>query len=190
MLRPSLLLSLLVFTHYTYASSLQDADKLLASGNCKEAVKIYKAGSEKGIPYANFKLGLLHSSHSCVNLDFLAAEKYYQAAAQKGFKYAYANLGSLYFGNDAPLPDNEKAYKAWAKAKELGIDTRYNLSILLYLGDGVEPAPLLAEEYLIDLIKNNSSDALLAKNLLMDFYSEEDGPLYSEEKLERLKASQ
>lgn len=168
------------------AATLNDANKLLNSGNCVDAVKIYHAGAEKGIPYASFKLGLLHSSPSCLELDYLRAEQYYKTAAENGFKYAYANLGALYFGDEMPLSNNKKAYEAWMKAKELGVDTRLNLAILLYLGEGTAQNVAKAEQFLLDIIEENTIDAEAAKTLLRDFYSERGGALYSDTKLREL----
>jgi hypothetical protein len=87
----------------------------------QRAAERYRQAADKGLPEAEYRLGLLTEQGRGVSRDDAAAAKLYTAAANQGYAEAQEHLGLLYTrGKGVPM-DNKQAYFWFTLATKQGL---------------------------------------------------------------------
>lgn len=156
--------------------------------DCDKALPLYTSLADEGVSGAMINLGNMHLTGRCVEKDPKRALALLNVAASYQTPVAHIHLANLYYEGHLGTPDYRRAYLHLSQAARMGLINRPLLAAMHYSGQGVEKEPLQAENILLDGI--NSGDEL-SRQLLIEYYSDEQGPLYSPEKKIKLhKAAQ
>lgn len=94
--------------------------------------------AERGIPEAQFGLGLLHGQGLGVAQDMAKALRWYRRAAEQGYAAAQYNLGIHYLLGKGVPQNDEEAARWLSQAAEQGIPlAQFQLGLLFSQGRGV-----------------------------------------------------
>ena len=112
------------------AEPFEDATKAYFCGDYETAYRLIKPLAEKGLPEAQFNLGLMYDNGQGVSQDYAEAVKWYRKAAEQGNAKAQYNLGAMYNNGQGVPQDYAEAVTWYRKAAEQGnAKAQYNLGI-------------------------------------------------------------
>lgn len=154
------------------------------AGDCDKVLPLYIKLADEGVSGAMINLGNMHLTGRCVEKDPERALALLNVAASYQTPVAHIHLANLYYEGHLGEPDYSRAYLHLSRAAKMGLLNRPLLAKMHYQGQGVEREPLIAEDILIAGI--NSGDDL-SWQLLIEYYSDEQGTLYSPEKKMKLQ---
>ena len=114
------------------AEPFEDATKAYFSGDYAAAYRLIKPMAEKGLPEAQFNLGLMYNNGQGVPQDYAEAVTWYRKAAEQGNAKGQYSLGMMFYrGRGVPkdyvlahmwlnlatsrYPALEKAKREWAE---------------------------------------------------------------------------
>jgi TPR repeat protein len=139
----------LFMTDSAIADPFEDATKAYNSGDYETAYSLIKPLAEKGLPEAQFNLGLLYDKGQGVPQNYAEAVTWYRKAAEQGNVKGQYSLGMMYYnGQDVPQ-DYAEAVKWLRKAAEQGNGKgQYSLGMMYYRGRGVPRDYVLAHMWL------------------------------------------
>ena len=89
-------------------------------GDYAAEVAIVRPLAEKGLPFAQFNLGVLYDQGKGVPQDNALAMQWYRKAAEQGLPQAQINLGIMYEQGQGVKPDYAQAYFWYALADTQG----------------------------------------------------------------------
>jgi TPR repeat protein len=120
------------------AEPFEDATKAFHRGDYEAAYRLIKPLAEKGLPEAQFNLGLLYDTGQGVPQNYAEAATWYRKAAERGNAKSQYSLGRMYEAGQG-VPRNYAEAATWyRKAAEQGFDeAQYNLGSMCYKGQGV-----------------------------------------------------
>jgi TPR repeat protein len=147
--------------------------------DCNTALPLYMRLADEGVSGAMINLGNMHLTGRCVEKDPKRALALLNVAASYQTPVAHIHLANLYYEGHLGTPDYKRTYLHLSQAARMGLLNRPLFAKMHYAGQGVEKEPLQAENILLDGIKSGDD---LSKQLLLEYYSDEQGPLYSPEK--------
>lgn len=154
------------------------------AGDCNTALPLYTRLADEGVSGAMINLGNMHLTGRCVEKDPKRALALLNVAASYQTPVAHIHLANLYYEGHLGTPDYRRAYLHLSQATRMGLINRPMLATMHYEGQGVEKEPLQAEVILLEGIKAGDD---LSLQLLIEYYSDEQGPLYSPEKKIKLQ---
>ncbi len=141
-----------VFPNSSAADSFDDGVQAYEAGDFRKALEIFKSLAEKGIPFAQFNLGIMYDKGRGVSQDYAEAVKWYRRAAEQGYAMAKYNLGSMHQNGQGVRQDYAEAVKWYRRAAEQGIIVaQFNLAIMYINGRGVRQDYIEAHKWL-DLV--------------------------------------
>ena len=131
------------------AGPYEDATKAYFSGDYEAAYRLIKPMAEKGLPEAQFNLGLMYNNGQGVPQDYAEAVTWYRKAAEKGFAEAQYNLGTMCYRGQGVPQNYPEAVTWYSKAAEQGnAKGQYSLGMMFYRGRGVPKDYVLAHMWL------------------------------------------
>ena len=131
------------------AGPYEDATKAYISGDYEAAYRLIKPMAEKGLPEAQFNLGLMYNNGQGVPQDYAEAVTWYRKAAEKGFAEAQYNLGTMCYRGQGVPQNYPEAVTWYSKAAEQGnAKGQYSLGMMFYRGRGVPKDYVLAHMWL------------------------------------------
>ncbi|KAH8549413.1 hypothetical protein BGW37DRAFT_503051 [Umbelopsis sp. PMI_123] len=77
------------------------------------AFKYFQKAAIKGMPEAQYNVGLRYFTGNGVEQNFVNAAEFYQMAATQGFPLAQSNLARMYYEGRGVKPNIEKAEQLW-----------------------------------------------------------------------------
>jgi TPR repeat protein len=154
------------------------------AGDCDKALALYISLADDGVPGAMINLGNMHLTGRCVEKDPKRALALLNVAASYQTPVAHIHLANLYYEGHLGKPDYSRAYLHLSQAARMGLLNRPLFAQMHYQGQGVEKEPLQAEYILQEGIKAGDETS---KALLVEYYSDQNGPLYDPEKAAKLK---
>ena len=157
------------------------------AGDCEKALPLYMKLADKGVPGAMINLGSMHLTERCVEKDPKRALALLNVAASYQTPVAHIHLANLYYEGHLGEPDYSRAYLHLSQAARMGLLNRPLFAKMHYEGQGVEKEPLQAEVILLDGIKSGDDSS---RKLLIEYYSDEQGSLYSPEKKMKLQKAE
>jgi len=132
-----LIISLLIASP-AIAGQFDDATQAYKRGDYETAHRLIKPLAEKGLPEAQFNLGLLYDNGQGVPRNYAEALTWYRKAAEQGNGKGQYSLGMMYYNGQGVPKDYSEAMKWYRKAAEQGFaEAQYNLGNLCYRGQGV-----------------------------------------------------
>ena len=127
------------------AGQLNDGIAAYDRGDYKTAYRLIKPLADKGLPEAQFNLGLMYDNGHGVPQDYGEAMKWYWKAAHQGVAPAQHNLGVMYDNGQGVLQDYVEAARWYRRAAEQGVATaQANLADMYAFGRGVPQDYVLA----------------------------------------------
>ena len=157
------------------------------AGDCNKALPLYISLADEGVPGAMINLGNMYLTGRCVEKDPKRALALLNVAVSYQTPVAHIHLANLYYEGHLGEPDYKRAYLHLSRAARMGLFNRPLFATMHYQGQGVEKEPLQAEYILLEGIKAGDETS---KALLIEYYSDQNGPLYSPEKEMNLQAAQ
>ena len=157
------------------------------AGDCDKALSLYIGLADEGVPGAMINLGNMHLTGRCVEKDPKRALALLNVAASYQTPVAHIHLANLYYEGHLGEPDYSRAYLHLSQAARMGLLNRPLFAKMHYEGQGVEKEPLQAEVILLDGIKSGDDSS---RKLLIEYYSDEQGSLYSPEKKMKLQKAE
>jgi TPR repeat protein len=154
------------------------------AGDCDKALPLYVSLSDEGVPGAMINLGNMYLTGRCVEKDPNRALALLNVAVSYQTPVAHIHLANLYYEGHLGEPDYKRAYLHLSRAAKMGLLNRPLFATMHYQGQGVEKEPLQAEYILLEGIKAGDETS---KTLLIEYYSDQNGPLYAPEKARQLK---
>ena len=152
--------------------------------DCDKALPLYISLADEGVSGAMINLGNMYLTGHCVEKDTKRALALLNVAASYQTPVAHIHLANLYYEGHLGEPDYDRAYLHLSQAARMGLLNRPLFAQMHYQGQGVEKEPLQAEYILQEGIKAGDETS---KALLVEYYSDQNGPLYSPEKAKQLK---
>ncbi len=149
------------------------------AGDCDKALPLYTRLADEGVSGAMINLGNMHLTGRCVEEDPKRALALLNIAASYQTPVAHIHLANLYYEGHLGEPDYSRTYLHLSQAVRMGLLNRPLFAKMHYEGQGVEKEPLQAEIILLDGIKSGDDSS---RKLLIEYYSDEQGSLYSPEK--------
>ena len=149
------------------------------AGDCATALPLYTRLADEGVSGAMINLGNMHLTGRCVEKDPKRALALLNVAASYQTPVAHIHLANLYYEGHLGEPDYSRAYLHLSQAARMGLLNRPLLAKMHYEGQGVEKEPLQAEYILLEGVESGDN---LSRQLLIEYYSDKQGPLYSTEK--------
>ncbi len=157
------------------------------AGDCDKALPLYVSLADEGVSGAMINLGNMHLTGRCVEKDPKRALALLNVAASYQTPVAHIHLANLYYEGHLGKPDYSRAYLHLSQAARMGLLNRPLFAKMHYHGQGVEKEPWQAEYILQEGVKAGDE---ASKNLLIEYYSDQNGPLYDPEKKIKLQADQ
>jgi len=157
------------------------------AGDCDKALPLYTRLADEGVSGAMINLGNMHLTGRCVEKDPKRALALLNVAASYQTPVAHIHLANLYYEGHLGEPDYSRAYLHLSQAARMGLLNRPLFAKMHYQGQSVDKEPLQAEYILQEGIKAGDE---ASKALLLEYYSDQKGPLYSPEKKIKLQAAQ
>jgi TPR repeat protein len=157
------------------------------AGDCDKALPLYISLADQGVPGAMINLGNMYLTGRCVEKDPKRALALLNVAVSYQTPVAHIHLANLYYEGHLGEPDYKRAYLHLSRAAKMGLLNRPLFAKMHYQGQGVEIEPLQAEYILQEGIKAGDETS---KALLIEYYSDQNGPLYSPEKEMKLQSAQ
>ena len=157
------------------------------AGDCDKALPLYVSLADEGVSGAMINLGNMYLIGRCVEIDPKRALALLNVAASYQTPVAHIHLANLYYEGHLGEPDYSRAYLHLSQAAKMGLLNRSLFAKMHYQGQGVDKEPLQAEYILQEGIKSGDETS---KALLIEYYSDQNGPLYSPEKKMILQATQ
>ena len=154
------------------------------AGDCDNALPLYISLADEGVSGAMINLGNMYLLGRCVEKDPKRALALLNVAASYQTPVAHIHLANLYYEGHLGEPDYSRAYLHLSQAVRMGLINRTLFAKMHYEGQGVEKEPLQTEIILPDGIKSGDD---VSRQLLIEYYSDEQGPLYSPEKIIKLQ---
>ncbi len=154
------------------------------AGDCDKALPLYVSLADEGVPGAMINLGNMYLTGRCVEKDPNRALALLNVAVSYQTPVAHIHLANLYYEGHLGEPDYKRAYLHLSRAAKMGLLNRPLFAKMHYQGQGVEKEPLQAEYILLEGIKAGDETS---KTLLIEYYSDENGPLYDPDKAQQLK---
>lgn len=154
------------------------------AGDCDKALPLYIGLADEGVSGAMINLGNMYLTGRCVEKDPKRALALLNVAVSYQTPVAHIYLANLYYEGHLGEPDYKRAYLHLSRAARMGLLNRPLFATMHYQGQGVEKEPLQAEYILLEGIKAGDETS---KALLIEYYSDQNGPLYSPEKAKQLK---
>jgi len=154
------------------------------AGECDKALPLYISLSDEGVSGAMINLGNMYLLGRCVEKDPKRALALLNVAASYQTPVAHIHLANLYYEGHLGEPDYSRAYLHLSQAARMGLLNRRLFAKMHYQGQGVDKEPLQAEYILQEGIKAGDETS---KALLVEYYSDQNGPLYDPEKAKQLK---
>ncbi|MBP5203836.1 MAG: sel1 repeat family protein [Candidatus Methanomethylophilaceae archaeon] len=106
----------------------------------KEAVRMFRIAAYKGIPEAQFKMGVVAQENP--SESDLPAQEWYRRAAEAGMPAAMVNLATMLYEGKGTGRDLEKAFSLYSEAAELGDgDAMFMAGRMMFEGIGTERNP-------------------------------------------------
>ncbi len=155
------------------------------AGDCDKALPLYISLADEGVSGAMINLGNMHLIGRCVEKDPKRALALLNVAASYQTPVAHIHLANLYYEGHLGEPDYNRAYLHLSQAARMGLLNRPLFAKMHYHGQGVEKEPWQAEYILQEGVKAGDETS---KNLLIEYYSDQNGPLYDPEKKIKLQA--
>ncbi len=157
------------------------------AGDCDKALPLYTRLANDGVSGAMINLGNMHLTGRCVDKDPKRALALLNVAASYQTPVAHIHLANLYYEGHLGEANYSRAYLHLSQAARMGLLNRPLFAKMHYYGQGVDKEPLQAEYILQEGIKagDEASGALL-----IEYYGDQNGPLYSPEKKMKLWATQ
>src|SRR5512141_1632182 len=119
------------------AGQLSDGIAAYDRGDYKTAYRLIQPLADKGLPEAQFNLGLMYDNGHGVPQDYGEAMKWYWKAAHQGVAPAQHNLGVMYDNGQGVLQDDVEAARWYRRAAEQGVAfAQANLGRFYALGQG------------------------------------------------------
>jgi hypothetical protein len=120
------------------AGELNDGIAAYDRGDYKTAYLLIKPLADKGLPEAQFNLGLMYANGHGVPQDYGEAMKWYWKAAHQGVASAQHNLGVMYDNGHGVPQDDTEALKWYRRAADQGHEgSQSNLGVMYEDGKGV-----------------------------------------------------
>ncbi len=157
------------------------------AGDCDKALPLYTSLANEGVSGAMINLGNMHLTGHCVEKNPGRALALLNVAASYQTPVAHIHLANLYYEGHLGEPNYSRAYLHLSQAAKMGLLNRPLFAKMHYQGQGVEKEPLQAEYILQEGIKSGDE---ASKVLLIEYYSDQNGPLYAPEKKKKLQATQ
>ncbi len=154
------------------------------AGDCDTALPLYQSLSDEDVTGAMINLALMNQRGRCVEKNPQRALALLKVAASYQAPDAHIHLANLYYEGHLGEPNYKLAYLHLSQAARMGLLNRPLFAKIHYLGQGVEKEPLAAESILLDGIASGDT---LSRELLIEYYEDEQGPLFSSEKAAKLK---
>lgn len=130
------------------AAILDEADRLYAAEDYRQAALLYRRGAEQGNAHAQHCLGYMRQHGEGTVQDDAAAVKWYKLAADQGNAEAQCSLAYMYFGGYGVEKNSEKAFGLFKAAAEQGLcNAQYDLGVMYQFGEGVERDEEQAKEW-------------------------------------------
>src|SRR5512141_2735038 len=127
------------------AGPLNDGIAAYDRGDYKTAYRLIQPLADKGLPEAQFNLGLMYYNGHGVPQDYGEAMKWYWKAAYQGFSPAQHNLGVMYDNGQDVTQDDTEAARWYRRAAEQGEATaQANFADMYAFGRGVPQDYVLA----------------------------------------------
>jgi len=131
------------------AEPFEDATKAYNSGDYETAYRLIKPLAEKGLPEAQFNIGLLYDKGQGVPQNYAEAVTWYRKAAEQGNAKGQYSLGRMYIKSQGVPQDYAEAVTWLRKAAEQGnAKGQYSLGMMYYRGRGVPKDYVLAHMWL------------------------------------------
>lgn len=153
------------------------------AGDCDTAVTLYRSLSDEDVTGAMINLAMMNQTGRCVEKNPQRALALLKVAASYQAPDAHIHLANLYYEGHLGEPNYKLAYLHLSQAARMGLLNRPLFAKIHYLGLGVEKEPLTAESILLDGVASGDD---LSRKLLLEYYADEQGPLYSPEKAAKL----
>ena len=157
------------------------------AGDCDKALPLYIGLADEGVSGAMINLGNMHLTGRCVEKGPKRALALLNVAASYQTPVAHIHLANLYYEGHLGEPDYSRAYLHLSQAARMGLLNRPLFAKMHYEGQGVEKEPLQAEVILLNGIKSGDDSS---SKLLIEYYSDEQGSLYSPEKKMKLQKAE
>jgi TPR repeat protein len=154
------------------------------AGDCDKALPLYIGLADEGVSGAMINLGSMHLTGRCVEKDPKRALALLNVAASYQTPVAHIHLANLYYEGYLGEPNYKRAYLHLSQAAKMGLLNRPLIAKMHYEGQGMDKEPLQAEYILLEGIGAGDD---LSKILLIEYYSDALGPLYSPEKADQLQ---
>jgi TPR repeat protein len=154
------------------------------AGDCDKALPLYISLADEGVSGAMINLGSMYLTGRCVDKDPKRALALLNVAASYQTPVAHIHLANLYYEGHLGEPDYGRAYLHLSQAARMGLLNRPLFAQMHYQGQGVEKEPLQAEYILQEGIKAGDETS---KAMLIEYYSDQNGPLYAPEKAQQLR---
>ena len=185
----TLLMGFLIANHALADDEELEKDFMVAlaadqAGDCDTALPLYTSLADEGVSGAMINLGNMHLIGRCVEKNPKRALALLNVAASYQTPVAHIHLANLYYEGHLGEPDYSRAYLHLSQAARMGLLNRPLFAKMHYEGQGVEKEPLQAEVILLDGIESGDD---LSRKLLIEYYSDEQGSLYSPEKKMKLQ---
>ncbi|KAI9284611.1 hypothetical protein BC943DRAFT_325217 [Umbelopsis sp. AD052] len=84
------------------------------------AFKYFQKAAIKGMPEAQYNVGLRYFTGNGIEQNFVNAAEFYQMAAAQGFPLAQSNLARMYYEGRGVKPNVEKAEELWQTLADRG----------------------------------------------------------------------
>ena len=142
-------------------SEYKQGDEAYYDGNYAKAFDLYTKAANKGLPEAQYELGLMYDDEDDDYYNPEEAVRWYKKAAEQGHPNAQYNLAVSYDFGDGVREDDSLAMSWYTKAAAQGhADAQYNLALMYENGEGLEkPNFDKAIEYYTKAANQNHRDA-------------------------------
>ncbi len=107
----SWLVALLAFTALLSAADFSAGLSLYNKGDYAGALKEWRPLADRGVPAAQFNIGLMYYDGHGVPLDYAEAANWFTKAAEQDYAKAQYNLGAMYGVGKGVKRDYVQAYK-------------------------------------------------------------------------------
>lgn len=165
----SLLLAVLLITSLVASSQADYTAGLVAyeQGDDATALREWTPLAERGIPEAQFKLGLLYDQGLGVAHNVTDTLQWYRRAAEQGYAAAQYNLGIHYLLGKGVAQDDAEAARWLSQAAEQGIPlAQFQLGLLFSQGRGVPRNQAIAVRWFREVAMRGDPEAQYQLGLL------------------------
>lgn len=112
------------------AGPVEDATEAYDKGDYQTAYTLFKPLAEKGLPEAQYHLGLMFDDGHGVSQDYAEAMKWFRKAAEQGNAFAQHGLGNMYLEGIVVPQDTFEATKWFMRAADQGLAaSQYNVGL-------------------------------------------------------------